>query len=82
MNLLYEKIAEISNQKSQLMLDNERLIDESVELKKKIDELEKKVKELESGISVDKISEFIDQMKEKLITEIKEAQNGKDGTQE
>jgi len=84
--LLYEKIATISEQKGSLKAANEQLIKENEEFKSKIEELQQQVIALESGVSLESMIEFIDKLKEKLVNEInsqkKEEDNGESGTQE
>ena len=69
--LIYGKIVTISEQKNHLLEENIVLQKENEELKKKITELEEKNKFLESGISIEKLVEFVDKIKEKIITESK-----------
>lgn len=68
--LLYEKIATISEAKGKLITENEQLLKENEEFKKKIEELEQQVRSLEAGVSLESMIKFIDQLKAKLEEEV------------
>jgi len=84
--LLYEKIATISEAKGKLITEKEQLVKENEEFKKKIDELEQQVKALQAGVSMESMVKLVDELKQKLVEEINAQKEDKEdvesGTQE